>query len=196
MDLKLQRKWLKQYKELFGNLIYVNSCRQKITDNHRYSNETNLAFGIGNTDADFVFIGKNFCKADGFINNSQLVKVRELFDKILGAIGLSKDNVYILNILKDSIYSNRNIKLEKFEPYFANQIKLIKPKLIIALGENALNMLIKSSIPFNKIREQILRYKTIDVITTYHPADLIKNPNLKRLVWEDFKKIKENYILE
>ena len=215
MDLELRKKWLTQQKELFGNSIYVDnlihdndnivdleSFHQQIKDCQKCSlgsKRTNFVFGIGNPDADFVFVGEAPGKEEDLKGEPFVGQAGDLLNKILAAINLNRDDVFILNVLKCRPPQNRNPEpddVEQCEPYLKTQIQLINPKLIIALGKVAAQTLLKINLPLNKMREQTFRYEGIDVLVTYHPAALLRNPELKRPTWEDFKKIKSNYILE
>ena len=124
-------------------------------------------------------------------------KAGKLLENILHSIGLDKNEIYLLNILKCRTPKDREPlqkEIEKCESYLITQINLIKPKLIIALGNIAAKTLLKKDLPISKLRNNLYNYKGIDLIITYHPKTLLKNPNLKRPVWEDFKKIKNNYL--
>ena len=215
MNLELRNQWLKQQNELFGNSVYIEQLNDEINQPLNLdgfyqqinncqncslgSTRTNFVFGIGNPDADLVFVGEAPGKDEDLKGEPFVGRAGQLLDKILNAIDLDRTKVYILNILKCRPPQNRNpepIEVEQCEPYLKTQLNLIKPKLIVALGKIAAQTLLKINLPLNKMREQIFLYEEIDVMVTYHPAALLRNPDLKRPTWEDFKKIKANYLTE
>ena len=215
MNLELRNQWLKQQNELFGNSVYLeqlnNEINQPLNLDGFYqqinnsqncslcSTQTNFVFGIGNPDADLVFVGEAPGKDEDLKGEPFVGRAGQLFDKILNAIDLDRTKVYILNVLKCIPPQNRNtepIDIEQCELYLKTQLNLIKPKLIVALGEIAAQTLLKINIQLNEMREQTFLYEEIDVMVTYHPEALLRNPDLKRPTWEDFKKIKANYLTE
>ncbi|MFN2398689.1 MAG: uracil-DNA glycosylase [Gemmatimonadaceae bacterium] len=112
----------------------------------------------------------------------------QLLTKILAAINLSRDDVFIANVLKHRPPGNRNPLPEEVEacrPYLARQIELIHPKVIVALGAFAAQTLLGTRLAIGKLRGEVHRYRGIPVIVTYHPAALLRNPAWKRPTWED-----------
>ena len=117
----------------------------------------------------------------------------KLLDKMFKAIGLNRDEVYIANVLKCRPPGNRNPlpdEVQKCEPYLKEQLKLIQPKLIVALGLYAGQSLLKKQETLSRMRGTIHHYEDIEVIVTYHPAALLRNPMWKAQAWEDFKTIR------
>ncbi|HOG76368.1 MAG TPA: uracil-DNA glycosylase, partial [Candidatus Marinimicrobia bacterium] len=105
--------------------------------------------------------------------------------------------VYIANVLKCRPPENRtpNVgEVEKCEPYLLKQIAIIQPELIICLGLTSAKTLLRVEYTLEKMRGQIFQYHNVDLIVTYHPAALLRNENLKKYAWEDFKKIKNLYL--
>ena len=119
----------------------------------------------------------------------------KLLDKMLLAINMSRKNdVFICNVLKCRPPDNRNPKKEEIdecEPYLINQIDLIQPKLIVALGRIAGNTLLGVEKSLKEMRSVLHKYHSRPLIVTYHPAALLRNPNWKHEAWEDFKWIQE-----
>lgn len=112
----------------------------------------------------------------------------QLLTKILAAINLPRDQVFICNVLKHRPPANRNPLPEEVtacSPYLVRQLELIKPKVIIAFGAFAAQTLLESRLPIGKLRAQVHRYHGIPLIATYHPAALLRNPAWKRPAWED-----------
>ncbi|MCK4413767.1 MAG: uracil-DNA glycosylase [Candidatus Eisenbacteria sp.] len=112
----------------------------------------------------------------------------QLLTKIIAAIGLDRKDVYICNVLKCRPPGNRNPMADEIEsctPYLQRQLAILKPRLICTLGLFATQVLLESKAPIGKLRGRVFRYQGIPLVPTYHPAALLRNPNLKRNVWED-----------
>ena len=151
-------------------------------------------FGSGSIDAKLMFVGE----APGHDEDMQgLPFVGEagmLLTKIIEAMGLKREDVYICNILKCRPPQNRNPLPEEISmciDYLYAQIDMIRPKIICALGKFASQTLLKTEIPISKHRGNRHEYRGIKFMPTYHPAYLLRNPVDKKLVWEDMKKIME-----
>jgi len=114
----------------------------------------------------------------------------QLLTKILGAIDLTREQVFICNVLKHRPPGNRNPRPEEVEacsPYLIRQLELIKPKVIVAFGTFAAQTLLNSKTPIGQLRGLVHQYHGIPLIVTYHPAALLRNPAWKRPTWEDVK---------
>ncbi len=154
---------------------------------------TTLVFGIGNPDADLVFVGE----APGFDEDRQgepfVGKAGQLLTKIIEAIDLKREDVYICNVIKCRPPENRNPlpeEIEQCEPFLVRQIEAIKPKVICALGKFAAQTLLKSEAPISTLRGSFQDYHGVPLMPTYHPAFLLRNPKMKRPVWEDIQMVK------
>ena len=115
-------------------------------------------------------------------------------DKILAAINLNRDKVYICNILKSRPPENRTPHQDEIDaclPYLETQLKIINPKLIVALGATAAQTLLEVKTPLGKLRSQIWKWNDFNLVATYHPAALLRNSNWKRPTWEDFQWIQK-----
>lgn len=144
--------------------------------------------GQGNPEADFVCVGE----APGANEDEQGVpfvgQAGQLLTKILAAINLSREDVFICNVLKHRPPGNRNPTPDEVaacSPYLVRQIELLKPKVIVALGTFAAQTLLQTKEPIGKLRGRIHRYYGVPLIVTYHPAALLRNPSWKRPTWED-----------
>src|SRR5437868_679132 len=112
----------------------------------------------------------------------------QLLTKILAAVNLAREDVFIVNVLKHRPPGNRNPRPEEVtacSPYLIRQIELIRPKVIIALGTFAAQTLLNTTLSIGKLRGQIHRYYGVPLIVTYHPAALLRNPGWKQPTWED-----------
>ncbi len=154
----------------------------------------NLVFGYGNAHAKIVFVGEAPGKEEDLQGIPFVGAAGKLLDKMFKAIGLNRDDVYIANVLKCRPPGNRNplpAEVQKCEPYLKEQLRIIKPKLIVALGLYAGQSLLKKQQTLTRMRGTVHRYEDIDVIVTYHPAALLRNPMWKAYAWEDFKTIRQ-----
>lgn len=157
---------------------------------------TKFVFGVGNVHADIVVIGEapgadEDAKGEPFVGAAG-----QLLNKILAAIHLQREDVFICNILKCRPPGNRTperFEVEQCEPYLLKQLELIKPKLILALGLTAANTLLNRKARMGELRGAIHDYHGIKVIVTYHPAALLRNPQWKRPTWEDVQLLRRLY---
>jgi uracil-DNA glycosylase len=156
----------------------------------------NFVFGTGNPNADIMVIGE----APGADEDEQgapfVGRAGQLLTKILEAINLKRDEVFICNILKCRPPDNRRplpSEMELCEPYLIHQIELIKPSFILALGLTAVDALLKKKNRMQDLRGQLFDYHNIKMLVTYHPAALLRNPGWKPLVWEDVKLLRKLY---
>jgi DNA polymerase len=152
-----------------------------------------VVFGVGNPNADLMFVGEA-PGADEDIQGEPFVgRAGQLLTKIIEAINLRREDVYIANVIKCRPPQNRNPEpdeVEQCEPFLFRQIDVIKPKVIVALGKFAAQSLLKTTEPITRIRGREYRYRDAILMPTYHPAYLLRNPSSKREVWEDMKRIR------
>ena len=114
----------------------------------------------------------------------------KLLDKILAAIGLAREQVFICNVLKHRPPSNRNPRPEEVaacSPFLVRQLEIIRPRVIVAFGTFAAQTLLDTTLAIGKLRGQVHRYYGVPLIVTYHPAALLRNPNWKRPTWDDVR---------
>jgi DNA polymerase len=152
-----------------------------------------VVFGVGNPNADLMFVGEG-PGADEDIQGEPFVgRAGQLLTKIIEAIDLRREDVYIANVIKCRPPNNRNPEpdeVEQCEPFLFRQVDIIRPKVIVALGKFAAQCLLKSDAPITRIRGREFTYRDSVLIPTYHPAYLLRNPSAKRDVWEDMKKVR------
>jgi len=157
-----------------------------------HSSRTQTVFGVGNPHAKLMFIGEapgadEDAKGEPFVG-----RAGQLLNKIIAAMGLTREEVYIGNILKCRPPQNRDplpAEVECCEEYLRAQIALIKPKYICALGRIAAHWLLKTEAPLGALRANTHTYEGIPVVVTYHPAALLRNPGFKAPCWDDMKKL-------
>jgi DNA polymerase len=116
----------------------------------------------------------------------------QLLTKIIEAMGMRRDDVYIANLIKCRPPSNRNPEpdeVEQCEPFLLRQIDVIKPRVIVALGKFAAQALLRTTEPITRLRGREYQYREAILMPTYHPAYLLRTPSAKRQVWEDMKRV-------
>jgi len=154
---------------------------------------TQIVFGVGNPNADLMFVGEA-PGADEDIQGEPFVgRAGQLLTKIIEAIGMRREDVYIANVLKCRPPGNRNPEpdeVEQCEPFLLRQIDVIKPKVIVALGKFAAQCLLKTNDPITRLRGREYKFRDAILMPTYHPAYLLRTPSAKRDVWEDMKRVK------
>jgi DNA polymerase len=152
-----------------------------------------VVFGVGNPNADLMFVGEA-PGADEDIQGEPFVgRAGQLLTKIIEAIGMTRNDVYIANVIKCRPPQNRNPEpdeVEQCEPFLFRQIETIKPKVIVALGKFAAQSLLKTTEPITRLRGREYKYRDAILMPTYHPAFLLRNPSSKREVWEDMKRVR------
>ena len=212
--------YLKQQKELFGSQIFLEDSfldnshsnqtlgivKESKLDNYRISiclckdcnlhkTRKNFVFGSGDSDAELMLVGEAPGETEDFEGNPFVGRSGKLLDKILNAISRKRDNgVYITNILKCRPPENRNplqTEISKCKPYLLQQIDIVKPKIILVLGSIAGHALLNNNLSIKKMRGKTYIFEGIPMRVTYHPAALLRNPDLKKPTWEDFKWVRD-----
>lgn len=153
-----------------------------------YKTATRGVPGSGNPDADFVCIGEGPGASEDEQGLPFVGAAGQLLTKILAAVNLSREEVFITNVVKHRPPGNRNPEPNEIDactPYLIRQLDLIQPKVILALGTFAAQTLLNTKTPIGKLRGDVHRYRGIPVVVTYHPAALLRNPAWKRPTWED-----------
>jgi DNA polymerase len=151
-----------------------------------------VVFGEGDPEASLVFVGEAPGADEDREGKPFVGAAGKLLTRIIESIGLKREQVYICNILKCRPPGNRNPKPEEIaacQPYLIQQLKMLHPRLICALGSFAAQTLLDSNEPIGRLRGKIYTYQDIPLVPTFHPAALLYHPQNKRLVWEDMKRI-------
>ena len=163
---------------------------------HLVRSRTQVVFGVGNPEAELMFVGEAPGEDEDEQGEPFVGKAGQLLTKIIETMGLSRDKVYIANVLKcrpdmpPGVSGNRKPKLEEMQtclPYLREQINIIQPRALVALGATALEGLTSENIPVGKVRGKWRDFQGIPLMVTYHPAYLLRNQAVseKRKVWED-----------
>lgn len=163
---------------------------------HLAASRTQVVFGVGNPKAELMFVGEAPGADEDREGEPFVGRAGQLLTKIIQAMGFERKDVYIANVLKcrpdmpKGSAGNRKPEPDEMAtclPWLEKQIELIKPKVMVALGATALEGLVGATIPVGKARGHWLDFRGIPVMTTYHPAYLLRNQSNteKRKVWED-----------
>ena len=182
-----------------GVPLTLEDVRKELGDCRRcklHSGRTNIVFGTGSPKAKLVFVGEGPGRDEDLQGKPFVGLAGQLLTKIIQAIQLTREEVYIANIIKCRPPGNRNPEPDEIracEPFLIQQLEVIRPKLICALGTFAAQTLLKTEEKISHLRGRFHQYQGIPIMPTYHPAYLLRNPNFKRDVWEDMKKIKKEY---
>ncbi len=164
----------------------VSACRKCELHHSR----THTVFGCGNPNADWLLVGEAPGKNEDLEGEPFVGRAGKLLDSMIAALGMTREEVFIANVLKCRPPDNRDPQpdeIEQCEPYLHRQLALIKPKVIVALGRISAQALLKTSEPLSKLRGKVHQYgaDNIPLVATYHPAYLLRSPGQKARAWED-----------
>lgn len=152
-----------------------------------------IVFGVGNPDADLMFVGEA-PGADEDVQGIPFVgRAGQLLTRIIEAIDLRRDDVYIANVIKCRPPNNRDPEPQEVatcQPFLFRQIDAIRPRVIVALGSFAARALLDTRDPISKLRGRVYPYRGARLVATFHPAYLLRDPRRKREAWEDMKTVR------
>ncbi|MCG2712240.1 MAG: uracil-DNA glycosylase [Candidatus Omnitrophica bacterium] len=157
-----------------------------------YKTKTNLVFGDGDLNAQIMFVGEAPGRDEDLSGIPFVGVAGELLTRIIKAMRLERGDVFITNVLRCRPPGNRNPLPEEVvccRPYLIELVKIIKPKIICTLGKFAAHALLDETRPISRLRGNFYDFEGIKLMPTYHPAYLLRNPQDKRLVWDDMQKI-------
>ena len=193
------RDILSTIPEEWVNAVSLESLEQMISTCQKCplgQTRTKFVFGVGNPNADIVVIGEAPGADEDRTGEPFVGLAGQLLNKILEAINLRREDVFIANILKSRPPGNRTperFEVEQCMPYLYKQLELIRPKFILALGLTAANTLLGRKAKMGELRGEVHDYHGIRVIVTYHPAALLRNSQWKRPTWEDVQHLRRLY---
>jgi DNA polymerase len=176
--------------EKLDSLDEIARTVKKCTRCPLYKTATNAVPGEGDPHAGLVCVGEAPGAKEDETGRPFVGQAGQLLTKILAAIDMTREQVFICNVLKHRPPGNRNPLPEEVEacsPYLIRQLELIKPKVIVAFGTFAAQTLLNTKTPLGQLRGLVHRYHGIPLVVTYHPAALLRNPAWKRPTWEDVK---------
>ncbi len=182
----MQTSWTKLYSEIDG----CTKCRL-------CEGRHNIVVGVGNKSADIMFIGEGPGHDEDMQGVPFVGRAGQLLDRMLAAIDLTREDVYIANIVKCRPPSNRNPEDDEAEaciPYLREQFALVRPKLIVCLGSVALRHILGKELRITRERGRWHEKAGVSIIATYHPAALLRDESKKREAWEDMKAIRARYL--
>ena len=158
-----------------------------------HTRRTHIVFGVGNPDADLMFVGEAPGRDEDLQGEPFVGRAGQLLTKIIEAIDLRREDVYIANVIKCRPPDNRNPapdEVRTCEPFLFAQVDAIRPKVVVALGSFAVRTLLGIDVAISKVRGKVHGYRGAKLIPTFHPAYLLRSPDKKREVWEDMKKVR------
>jgi DNA polymerase len=179
--------------------LTLDAIRQELGECTRcrlHEGRNHLVFGAGNPHAALVFVGEGPGREEDLQGKPFVGRAGELLTRIIEAIELTREEVYIANIVKCRPPHNRDPKPDEIQtclPFLLKQLEAIKPRIICCLGTFAAQTLLGTEERISSLRGRFHDYKGTKLMPTYHPAFLLRNPQFKRDVWEDMKMIKEEY---
>lgn len=177
-------KTLEQIREELGECTRCKLCEGR----------THIVFGVGDPHAKLMFVGEGPGRDEDLQGEPFVGRAGQLLTKIIEAMGMKRSDVYIANIIKCRPPENRAPLPDEAAtciPFLHQQIEAIQPKVIVCLGSVAFQYLLETEQKISAMRGQWQEFKGIKVMPTYHPAFLLRNPDAKKPVWEDMKKVRD-----
>jgi DNA polymerase len=157
-----------------------------------HTGRTNIVFGVGDPGARLMFVGEGPGADEDLEGEPFVGRAGQLLTQIIKAMGLERGDVYIANVVKCRPPGNRNPEPDEIatcSPFLEAQIDAIRPVVIVALGKFAAQTLLATETPISRLRGQFHARRGVDVMPTFHPSYLLRNPSAKREVWEDMKMV-------
>ncbi len=182
VQTRSRRETLTEIRNDLGDCRRCRLCRQR----------THIVFGKGNPSARLVFVGEGPGGDEDRRGEPFVGPAGQLLTKIIEAMGMTREEVYICNVIKCRPPKNRNPEPDEVatcSPFLDRQLKAIRPEFICALGKFAAQYLSGTDQAISRLRGRFFEYRGIRVMPTYHPAYLLRNPVEKRLVWSDMKRL-------
>jgi uracil-DNA glycosylase family 4 len=179
--------------------LSLDSIRQELGECTRcrlHEGRNRLVFGAGDPHAALVFVGEGPGREEDLQGKPFVGRAGELLTRIIEAIDLTREEVYIANIVKCRPPNNRDPRPDEIQtclPFLLKQLEAIRPRIICCLGTFAAQTLLGSEEKISALRGRFHAYQGAKLMPTYHPAFLLRNPQFKKAVWEDMKMIREEY---
>jgi DNA polymerase len=180
-----------EWDELEARAKVCTLCRLATT-------RTQVVFGVGNRNADLMFIGEGPGRDEDLAGEPFVGRAGQLLNDIIRAMHLRREDVYIANVVKCRPPENRNPEPDEMDlcrPYLKRQIELVNPKVIVTLGKHALQSTLEKSYAISAVRGKWLRYEDTKLMPTYHPAYLLRTPSAKKDVWADMKLVMAELVI-
>lgn len=173
----------------------LQAVREELGDCRRcklHQGRTNLVYGVGNPEAHLVFVGEGPGADEDKQGEPFVGKAGQLLTKMIEAMGYQRGEVYICNVVKCRPPGNRNPEPDEIaacEPFLKKQLGAIRPRMIVALGKFAVQCLLRDDSPISRLRGRFRSYEGIQLMPTFHPAYLLRDPTKKKEAWEDLKAV-------
>ena len=159
-----------------------------------HSGRTHLVFGVGSPDADLMFVGEAPGRDEDLQGEPFVGRAGQLLTRIIEAIDLRREDVYIANVIKCRPPQNRNPEPDEVQtcrPFLLAQIDAVQPRVIVALGSFAVRTLLDDDrLPISRARGRVYACRGVKLVPTFHPAFLLRSPDRKRDVWDDMKRVR------
>jgi uracil-DNA glycosylase family 4 len=178
-----------------GRVIELREIREEIGECTRcklHSSRTNLVFGVGDPHARLMFVGEGPGADEDLQGEPFVGRAGQMLTQIIKAMGFTREQVYIANVVKCRPPENRNPEPDEIaqcSPFLHAQIASVNPAVIVALGKFAAQTLLGVETPISRMRGQFHQMGSVAVMPTFHPSYLLRNPSAKRDVWEDMKMV-------
>lgn len=180
LDLKVE-----QLNSLKSKTLACQNCRLR-------AGCQGVVFGEGDPFSPIVFVGEGPGQTEDELGRPFVGKAGQLLDRILEAVELPRNTVYITNIVKCRPANNRTPTLDEMQhclPWLRDQFRILRPRFMVLLGLAATHGILEPDLKMNQVHGQWFERGGVQMMPTYHPAAILRNPNLKRPAWEDFKEI-------
>lgn len=182
-----------------GNLETLRADIGDCTRCRLHQGRTHLVFGVGNPKARLMFVGEGPGADEDLKGEPFVGRAGQLLTKMIEAMSLRRSDVYIANVVKCRPPNNRNPEPDEIAtciPFLQKQIEIINPEILVCLGKFAAQTLLQTETPISKLRGEFQNYGKTKLMPTYHPAFLLRNPNMKKAVWEDLKVVMKELGME
>jgi DNA polymerase len=173
----------------------LRAIREDIGDCTRcrlHKGRTNIVFGVGNLNADIMFVGEGPGADEDEQGEPFVGRAGQLLNNMISAMGIKREDVYIANVVKCRPPGNRtpeNDECDTCSPFLLRQIEVIRPKVIVALGATAAKNLLLVNDSMGKLRGRWYDFKGARLAVTYHPAYLLRDPRQKAETWKDLQMV-------
>jgi len=157
-----------------------------------HEGRTNTVFGVGNPEARLCFVGEGPGRDEDLRGEPFVGRAGQLLDRMIKAMGLSRDDVYICNVVKCRPPENRTPlpdEMATCAPFLDRQLDVVAPEAVVALGACAARQLLSTTLPMGRLRGRFHEWRGVPVMPTYHPAYLLRNEEAKRPVWDDLQQV-------
>jgi DNA polymerase len=161
-----------------------------------HGGRTRLVFGVGNPDAELVFVGEGPGADEDLQGEPFVGRAGQLLTKMIEAMGFARSDVYIANVVKCRPPGNRDPEpdeIEACEPFLKAQIAAIRPRVVVALGRFAVQTLLRDATPISRQRGRWREYEGVKLMPTFHPAYLLRNPAEKKPAWDDLQLVMKEF---